>query len=50
MQVLEIAIRDSRITGRAGVGVVRIPLKQLSVGGQQNVWLPVQASAAGLKV
>lgn len=50
MQVLEIAIRDSQMTGRAAVGVVRLPLRQLSMGGQQNMWLPVQPSAAGAKV
>ena len=50
MQVLEIAIRDSRMTGRAAVGVVRVPLRQLPMGGQQNMWLPVQPSASGAKV
>ncbi|DBA90515.1 TPA: hypothetical protein ACH3X1_003774 [Trebouxia sp. C0004] len=48
-QVLEIAIRDSHLTGRAGVGVVRVPLQQLPLGGQQNMWLPVQPSASGIK-
>lgn len=50
MQVLEIAIRDSRMTGRAAVGVVRVPLRQLPLGGQQNMWLPVQPSASGAQV
>ena len=50
LQVLEIAVRDSRITGRAGVGTVRIPLQRVPLGAQQNVWLPVQAPAAALKV
>ena len=50
MQVLEIAIRDSRMTGRAAVGVVRLPLSQLPMGGQRNMWLPVQPSASGAKV
>lgn len=49
-QVLEIAIRDSQITGRAAVGVVRVPLRRLPTGGQQNMWLPVQPSASGAKV
>ncbi|KAL0042532.1 hypothetical protein WJX79_002601 [Trebouxia sp. C0005] len=48
-QVLEIAIRDSHLTGRAGVGVVRVPLRQLPLGGQQDMWLPVQPSASGIK-
>lgn len=50
VQELEIAVRDSHMTGRAAVGLVRIPLCQLPLGGQQKLWLPVQASAAGLKV
>ena len=49
-KVLEIAIRDSHLTGRAGVGVVRVPLRQLPMGGQQNMWLPVQPSTSGMKV
>ena len=48
--MLEIAIRDSQMTGRAAVGVVRVPLRQLPMGGQQNMWLPVQPSASGAKV
>lgn len=50
MQVLEIAIRDSRMTGRAAVGVVRVPLRQLPTGAQRDMWLPVQPSASGAKV
>ena len=50
IQVLEIAIRDSHMTGRAGVGVVRVPLRSLPLGGQQDMWLPVQPSASGIKV
>ena len=38
------------MTGRAAVGLVRIPLSQLPLGGQQKLWLPVQASSAGYKV
>lgn len=50
VQVLEIAIRDSQMTGRAAVGVVRVPLRQLSMGGQQSMWLPVQPAASRAKV
>eukprot|EP00891_Asterochloris_glomerata_P002707 jgi/Astpho2/2707/Aster-00893 len=44
--VLEIAIKDSRITGRSSVGVVRVPLRSLPEGGRLNAWLPVVGNHA----
>ena len=46
LQVLEIAIKDSRITGRSSVGVVRVPLGSLPEGGRLNAWLPVVGNHA----
>ena len=46
LQVLEIAIKDSRITGRSSVGVVRVPLRSLPEGGRLNAWLPVVGNHA----
>ena len=46
LQVLEIAIKDSRITGRSSVGLVQVPLRSLPEGGRLNAWLPVVGNHA----
>ncbi|KAK9809249.1 hypothetical protein WJX72_012084 [[Myrmecia] bisecta] len=40
-QVLEISVRDSHLTGRPAVGIVKVPLSRMPADGKLTAWLPV---------
>ena len=42
MQVLEVSIRDSRLTLRPAVGFVKLPLSRIPSDGRLDAWLPVR--------
>ncbi|KFM25855.1 Uncharacterized protein PYUK71.03c [Auxenochlorella protothecoides] len=48
VQVLEIVVRDSPITGRTEVGRVVFPLARLPSEGVLKAWLPVVTDATGM--
>lgn len=42
LQVLEVFIKDSRLTLRPAVGFVRLPLSRIPADGCLDAWLPVR--------
>lgn len=44
MQILEIHVRDSHLTGRADLGYVKLPLRSIPPDGHISSWIPVQVS------
>ena len=42
MQVLEIQVRDSHLTGRANLGRIEYPLRTIPPDGHISSWLPIQ--------
>lgn len=49
-QTLEIAVRDSHLTGRVEVGSASVPLSRIiREGGRINLWVPLRPPPAYLK-
>ena len=42
LQILEVRVRDSHLTGRADVGSVKFPLRNIPSDGHISTWLPVE--------
>lgn len=42
MQVLEVHVRDSHLTGRADLGYIKFPLRSIPPDGHVTAWVPVQ--------
>ena len=49
LQILDVTVRDSHLTGRSEVGFVRFPLSAIPPDGCIDVWLPVQPIVTGHK-
>lgn len=42
VQVLEVHVRDSHLTGRADLGYIKFPLRSIPPDGHVTAWVPVQ--------
>lgn len=49
MQVLEILIKDSQVTGRPNVGRIALPLSRVSAAGMHATWVPLEPVNPGQK-
>lgn len=44
LQVLDVTVLDSHLTGRPEVGHVRLPLSRIPRDGSMTAWMPLQVS------
>lgn len=49
LQVLEIYVNDSHLTGRPKVGKAVLPLKELPTDGHLSLWVPLEPVSPGQK-